>query len=72
MKRHMLICLILIATVASKKEIWIRYETSEQEAEVLQKYFHRNKYGYFVDLGGFNPLQSSNTVRFSDWNGVVV
>lgn len=28
--------------------------------------------GYFVDLGGFNPVQYSNTVKFSNWNGIIV
>lgn len=38
----------------------------------MERYFHGEDYGYFVDLGGFNPVLYSNTVKFSNWNGVIV
>ena len=68
----LLITILLIVISAAKKQIWIKYEALKEETDVFEKYFHRIKYGYFVDLGGFNPIQYSNTVKLSNWNGVIV
>lgn len=51
-----IICLLIAILTTGKKEIWIRYEALNEESDVFQKYFHRMKYGYFVDLGGYNPI----------------
>ena len=67
-----LFIILLISLLAGKKQIWIKYEALKEETDVFEKYFHRIKSGYFVDLGRFNPIQYSNTVKLSNWNGVIV
>lgn len=54
---QLLLCLLLIIVSAARQPIWIRYEALREESDVFHKYFNRMKYGYFVDLGGFNPIQ---------------
>jgi len=39
---------------------------------MFETYLHGIHDGYFLELGGFNPVFQSNTVGLANWKGIIV
>lgn len=39
---------------------------------IIGKYLNRIRNGYFVDCGANNPIHMSNTIKLSNWKGVII
>jgi len=68
-----LILLILAISATSGRKIkQIYFNSKAKEFQIIEKYLHRIRHGYFVELGGFNPVQKSTTLKLQDWRGLIV